>query len=229
MPDPNNAAGSDASNNSTPGQNGAGQQPNNNAPENNGNNPNPSGQQPPESKGTIEVAKDKWDQMYARTKSAEEKLKEFEDAEKKRQEEAALKNGEFQTVIDSLKTEKSELLEKANSLEAMNSTLQKYLAVEMAKVDESKKGLIPENFTTQQKLDYIVQNQAFLYSPEAKANNATPPLPKTENEMAMNELEKAKTRLKELRDKRDQTGHLTTVEMSEVSKLSRLVTAASTQ
>lgn len=224
MPDQNNAPGSVAPTTPAPENNGTGTTPNN-APENNGVNETPPGQQPPEAKNTIEVPKDKWDQMYARAKSAEEKTKEFEEAEKKRLEAQALSEGKYQEVIDGLKSTNGELLQKANSLEAMETTLQKYLDAEISKVDESKKGLIPENFTTQQKLDYIVQNQAFLYSAEAKTNNATPPLPKSEDEMAMNELEKAKIRLKELRDKRDQTGHLTTVEMTEVSKLARMVTA----
>lgn len=227
MSDQNNAASGDASN-PTPPENGAGQKPNNNAPENNGAQ-NPEGQQP-KPKGTIEVSQDKWDQMYARAKSAEERNKEYEDAERKRQEDLKMQEGKHQEVIDGLKTTNAELAQKASSLDAMEATLQKYLDAEMAKVDESKRGLIPENFTTQQKLDYIVQNQAFLYSAEAsKVNNPTPPLPKSEDELAMNELEKAKTRLKELRDKRDETGHLTAIEVSEVSKLSRMVAAAASQ
>jgi len=222
MSDPNNAPGGDAPITPAPENNGTGEKPNN-APENNGATPTPPGQQPPETKSTIEVPKDKWDQMYARAKSAEEKAKEFEEAERKRLEAQALSEGKYQEVIDGLKSTNGELLQKANNLEAMEATLQKYLDAEISKVEEGKRGLIPENFTTQQKLDYIVQNQAYLFSSESKINNATPPLPKSEDELAMNELEKAKIRLKELRDKRDQTGHLTTIEMTEVSKLSRMI------
>jgi hypothetical protein len=184
--------------------------------------------QTPEAKSNIEVPKDKWDQMYARTKTAEDKLKEYQEAEKKREEEKALEDGKFQDVIDSLKTEKSELLTKAESLDKMNGTLQKYLDVELNKVDESKRSLIPDDFTTQQKLDYIIANQSFLYSEQAKINNSTPALPKTDDEMALNELEKAKNELAELKAKRESTGHLNAVEASKVSKLVRMIAAAST-
>lgn len=225
MPDPVTPGSGDPSG-TTPENNGAGTTPN--APENNGGNPTPP-EKKPEEKGTIEVPKEKWDQMYARTKSAEEELKEFKEAEKKRAEEKALEDGKYQEVIDGLKSTNGELLEKAGSLEAMEGTLNKYLEAEMAKVDETKRGLIPENFTTQQKLDYIVQNQSFLYSAAAKENSVTPGLPKSENEMALNELEKAKNRIEELKKKRNETGHLSGVEQSEVSRLSRMISAASNQ
>lgn len=44
--------------------------------------------------------------------------------------------------------------------------------------------------------------------------------------MALNELEKAKNRLEELKQKRRDSGHLSQVEQTEASKLSRMITAA---
>lgn len=181
-----------------------------------------------EEKNTIEVPKDKWDQMYARTKSAEEKIKEFESAASEKAKAEAMAAGQYEEVIKGLETEKTDLLSKAGQLDQMNSTLQKYLDAELSKVEEGKRSLIPDDFTTQQKLDYIIANQSFLYSEQAKINNSTPALPKTDDEMALNELEKAKNELAELKAKRESTGHLNAVEASKVSKLVRMIAAAST-
>lgn len=212
--------------NPTPENNGTGQAPN--APENNSGNQLSNPEKKPDDKpGNVEVPKDKWDQTYARMKSAEEKLKEYEEAEKKRAEEKALEEGKYNDVIGNLKNENAELLKRASSLESMEGTLQKYLNAEMAKVDESKRSLIPENFSTREKLDYIVANQSFLYSEAAKANNATPPIPKSEQEMALNELEAAKNKVNEFKARVKNGEHLSEPEQTELSRLVRMITAAS--
>jgi hypothetical protein len=85
-------------------------------------------------------------------KKLADQLQKLMDAESQRQQAEALKAGDFQKVIDDLKP-------KAERVDALESTLKKYLEAELATVPDQFKGLVPGGDVTMQ-LEWIRQAKA---------------------------------------------------------------------
>lgn len=95
------------------------------------------------------------------------KLKEREDAEKAETEKRLLEQQEYQKIAENRAKELADLKPKADKVEAYEKTLQEVLDAQVKDIPEDKRGLIPDELTTQQKLNWLAKNAAILKAPSA--------------------------------------------------------------
>jgi len=76
------------------------------------------------------------------------------------------------TEVEKLQKQIEELTPYKNQVESANNILEQMLNNELEAIAEDKRGLIPQKFTTSEKLEYITQNKQFLHS--GKMNIKTP-------------------------------------------------------
>ena len=74
--------------------------------------------------------------------------------------------------VEKLQKQISELQPYKEQVETANGILEKLLESELSLIAEDKRSLIPDNFTTSQKLEYITNNKQFLTN--SKSNIKTP-------------------------------------------------------
>lgn len=124
-------------------------------------NTNPDAQQQASSDGTQNtgdnglpqsIPYDRFKAVNDAKKLAEDKLAKLEAAEKKRQDDEALKAGDYQKLIDGLKP-------KADRAEQLENTLKGYLEAEIEKIPQNMRDLIPAGDVTAQ-LAWIQQANA---------------------------------------------------------------------
>jgi len=112
------------------------------------------------------VPKGKFDQAYKekkdaerRAEEAERKLKEIEEAEQR-------EKGEYEELANKYKTEaetKDEELKKLSEQRAKDDEVFKtMLEAELENIPEDRRGLIPEDYSDRQKLNYITANREAL-------------------------------------------------------------------
>lgn len=92
---------------------------------------------------TQSIPYDRFKQVNDAKKAAEDKLKQYEDAERKRAEEEALKRGDFENVINGLKP-------KAERADALEEALKGYLEAELTEVPANMRDLLPTGDITAQ-------------------------------------------------------------------------------
>lgn len=101
---------------------------------------------------TQSIPYDRFKQVNDAKKVAEDKLKQYEDAERKRTEAEALKKGDFEKIISDLKP-------KAERATALEEALKGYLEAELNDVPASMRDLIPQGDVTTQ-IAWIKQAKA---------------------------------------------------------------------
>ena len=100
---------------------------------------------------------------------ANRKLKDEIDALKKEQQsqlEAQLKEqGRYKELAEQRATELAELRPKAETVDTYEATLISVLAAQIAEIPEAMRDLIPDELTTQQKLNWLSKNRSLLVKP----------------------------------------------------------------
>jgi len=86
--------------------------------------------------------------------------------------------------VEKLQKQIEELTPYKNQVENANNILEQLLNNELEAIAEDKRGLIPQQFSTSEKLEYINQNKQFLMN--GKVNIKTPVDGKTPNETDSN-------------------------------------------
>jgi hypothetical protein len=86
--------------------------------------------------------------------------------------------------VEKLQKQIAELEPYKNQVENANNILEQLLNNELEAIAEDKRGLIPQQFSTSEKLEYINQNKQFLMN--GKVNIKTPVDGKTPNETDSN-------------------------------------------
>jgi len=86
--------------------------------------------------------------------------------------------------VEKLQKQIAELEPYKNQVENANNILEQLLNTELEAIAEDKRGLIPQQFSTSEKLEYINQNKQFLMN--GKVNIKTPVDGKTPNETDSN-------------------------------------------
>ncbi len=86
---------------------------------------------------------DRFQEVNNAKKAAEDKLQKLLDAEKERLDAEAVKKGDYQAVIDSLKP-------KADRTDALEATLKSYLDAEIESIPEQYRDLVPDGDVTAQ-------------------------------------------------------------------------------
>lgn len=158
-------------------------------------------------------------QSIARARSAEAELKALRDEKKSKEEKELLEKGEHQKVIDNLKDQLNNALKGSERIKELESSLEGHLNVQMEKIPEEKKGLIPSSFTIEQKLDYISKNSNLLLA-EKKIVNAGSSLPKNDSTVNANkqDLEDQFDKLMELKRS---SGFLQDSDMAKLDELTK--------
>lgn len=128
-------------------------------------------------------------QLLARAKKAEEGIKSFQLEKDNAAEAELVKKGEHQEIIDNLKVKLADSESKSSRIGGLETALQSHLDSQMQNVAEDKRALIPESFTTEEKLTYISKNSAFLFENTPKVINSGGSLPKNDTPI-LNEIEK---------------------------------------
>lgn len=112
------------------------------------------------------IPKGKFDQTYKEKKDAERRAEEAEKKLKERDEEDQRKRGEFEKLADGYKskaeTTEKELAEAKKAREEDEKVFEDMLAKELEGIPDDRKTLIPEDYSTRQKLRYINANREAL-------------------------------------------------------------------
>ena len=114
----------------------------------------------------IQIPKSRFDEVNARLKLAEDRAAAAEKAAKDAQDAALKEKNDYKTLYESTKAEKDALAPKAAQVDDMEKTLGGLLAAQVAEMPEDRRGLVPAELTTQQKLNWIAQNRAVLMAPK---------------------------------------------------------------
>lgn len=116
------------------------------------------------------IPKSRLDEVIKQRETFRAELDKLKKAEEKRLQEEQEAKGEYQKLIDSLKP-------KAERVETLEATLQRYLEAELQAIPEDKRDIFPEGLDVTTKLEIIARGkQAGLFAPPP--DSATPkPLP----------------------------------------------------
>lgn len=82
-------------------------------------------------------------------------------------EEALKKQGEWQKLAETRGKQLDELKQKADKVDAYESTLQETLKSQLSELPEQLRVLVPDEMSTQQKLAWLSKNKAVLTKPKA--------------------------------------------------------------
>jgi hypothetical protein len=100
-------------------------------------------------------------------KAAELKATTLETESAARLEEQLKEQGKYKEIAEQRAQKLAELEPKANQVNSMESTLKSVLAAQIESLPEDKRVLVPEELTTQQKLNWLAKNAAILKAPAA--------------------------------------------------------------
>lgn len=186
-------------------------------------------QDPKEPKGNEKeelIPRARMDQLYARLQDETRARKELETWKKEQEEKAMRENNQFKELAEKRDKELAEANAKLAEVGELEKTLQNYLTAEMETIPDERKELIPANYTTKQKIDYIIKNRALL----CEAKNTQPPqnIDKSKRQPSVDGLDEKKARLEELKQKRQKGIVLTDSEARELSGIIDAIEKAAT-
>jgi len=112
------------------------------------------------------IPKSRLDEVLESNRKLQEQLSRTE-KERQEQLEAQLKEqGKWKEIAEQRANEMAALKPKAEQLDAVEATLKDVLASQIAELPESMRGLVPDELTTQQKLQWLSKNKALLVKPK---------------------------------------------------------------
>ena len=113
------------------------------------------------------IPKSRFDEVNERARKAEERIAQIEAEQKAETEKRLAEQSKFQELAENRGKELVEAQAKASKVESYEKTLQDVLASQVEGLPEDKRGLIPDELTTQQKLSWLAKNSAILKAPAA--------------------------------------------------------------
>lgn len=171
-------------------------------------------------KSNPEVAK-----LLDEKKQRDEDEKKRQQDEEKRKEKEAQEKGEWQKLaeergkkVDELQ---SELGKKDEILGKYVGSTKQILAEVMATIPKENQGLIPDNFSPREKLEYITKNAKLLGAKIVGAGKGSS-VDKNDSEPPSSELEKLNNEFLELQKKKDKTP----TELNQMSELAKKIKEA---
>jgi len=121
------------------------------------------GESTAESKNTeIMIPKERFDEVNARMKSFERELLAKEKALKDLQTSRMVEKEEYKELYEKATSEISELKPKAEQIESWRQVMEVLLEAQINEIPEEMRGLIPEEMSVAQKLNWIAKNKALL-------------------------------------------------------------------
>jgi ribonucleoside-triphosphate reductase len=113
------------------------------------------------------IPKSRFDEVNREKNELKNRLTAIEKANKEAEEKRLIENQEFQKLAEKLKVELEGLKPKAAIAEESEKTLMGVLEAQIAEIPEQMRGLIPEEMTTIQKLNWLSKNKTLLLKPKA--------------------------------------------------------------
>jgi hypothetical protein len=114
-----------------------------------------------------QIPKSRFDEVNEARKKAEDQLAKMMAEQKIETEKRLIEQQQYQTLAETRGKELADLQPKAAKVDAMEKTLVDVLTAQVAELPEDKRGLIPDELTTQQKLNWLSKNAAVLKAPAA--------------------------------------------------------------
>jgi hypothetical protein len=113
------------------------------------------------------IPKSRLDQEIAKRQEAEGRLATLESESQNRLAAQLVEQGKFKELADQRATKLAELEPKARQVEQMELSLKGIFDAQVAEIPEDKRGLIPDELSTLQKLNWIAKNRALLVAKTA--------------------------------------------------------------
>jgi len=113
------------------------------------------------------IPKERFDEVNARLKEAEKKSLATEKALKEAQEARLKEKEDYKALYEQTTSELSELKPLAEQVESYKETMAKLLEAQIADIPDELQGLIPDELSVKQKIDWIAKNKKLLLKPIA--------------------------------------------------------------
>jgi ribonucleoside-triphosphate reductase len=113
------------------------------------------------------IPKSRFDEVNDEKKKLADRLAQIEAEQKIETEKRLIEQQEYQKLAETRGKELADLQPKAAKVDAMEKTLVDVLTAQVAELPEDKRGLIPDELSTQQKLNWLAKNAAILKAPAA--------------------------------------------------------------
>jgi len=113
------------------------------------------------------IPKERFDEVNARFKEAEKKAQAAEKALREAQEARLKEKEDYKALYEQTTSELSELKPLAEQVESYRETMAKLLDAQIADIPEELQGLIPDELSVKQKIDWIAKNKKLLLKPIA--------------------------------------------------------------
>lgn len=174
------------------------------------------------------IPKDKWNQLYARASEAKELKQKFESMELEKNEAEKRKledEKKFEELYSQSKKEIEDLQIKVKTFDEQHAVLEDILNKRVEGIVENKRKLIPESYSTFQKLKYIEENWEILGEDKKPADQKQTPA----SGSSKTDISPDRLRLNDLISKKVNGDRLTQLEENEVIKLSQTFSEKSRQ
>ena len=113
------------------------------------------------------IPKTRLDEEITKRKELKGRLDAIEVANKEAEEQRLKDNEEFKKLAEKKSAEVESLKPKADIADAQEATLSTYLAAQIEELPEDVRDMVPENYSTMDKLDWLAKNKAKLMKPVA--------------------------------------------------------------
>lgn len=120
---------------------------------------------PPAAQGEHMIPKSRLDEVLAKNAELANTLASIEAERKKETEKRLVEQQEWQKIAEQRGAELADAQGKVAKLSDYEKTLEKLLAAEVSQIPEAKRGLLPDEMTTVQKLNWIAKNKPILTAP----------------------------------------------------------------
>jgi len=157
--------------------------------------------------------------LYARTKSAEEKLEEVTRAANEAEENKLKENEQYKELLEKKEREFSEVAKAKETLTGLQSEIDLLWDQYKEQIPEDKLSLIPESLPPIEKIKYVNQNRDFILGGDQSKQLGTK-TPKGENPVLDEDTTK-RNRYEEIREKIKSGDFVTMTEKQEFIKLGR--------
>ena len=111
------------------------------------------------------IPKSRFDEVNTERQKLAEQLAILNEEKKAADEKRLEENNQYKEIAENRGKELVEAQSKASKVESYEKTLQDVLAAQVEGLPEDKRGLIPDELTTQQKLSWLAKNSAILKAP----------------------------------------------------------------
>lgn len=121
---------------------------------------------PPASQGEHTVPLSRLNEEIGKRKGLEERLALLEQASKEAEVKRLKEAEDYKRLYETAEKELAEVKPRAAIAEESEKTLRSVLEAQVAELPENMRGLIPDELTTQQKLQWLSKNKALLLKPK---------------------------------------------------------------